>query len=225
MTFLEIMTELERVGTEKSRAIYALHGATGSYFGVSPAQFARLQKKIKTDHALAIELWNSGNIDAHIFATMIIDKNSVDDKLIDSWVKDIRYFALADAFVSGVVAPSLFSNPKMYSWITSNAEYIRRCGYTLLALLAGKNESLSDDEFIRHLHVIGKEIQLMENRARQAMYEALIAIGKRNKLLNMEAMIVASQVGPVYIEHGDKKIKASHAMEILADKKLRATLL
>lgn len=225
MTFLEIMTELERVGTEKLRASYALHGATGSYFGVSPAQFARLQKKIKTDHALAIELWNSGNIDAQIFATMIIDKNSVDEKLIDSWVKDIRYFALADALVHNVVIPSSFITSKMNAWTASNEEYVRRCGYTIMALLAGKNESLSDDEFIRRLHVIGKEIQLMENRARQAMYEALIAIGKRNKLLNMEAMIVASQTGPVYIEHGDKKIKASHAMEILADKKLRAMLL
>lgn len=225
MTFQEIMTELERVGTEKLRASYVLHGATGSYFGVSPAQFLRLQKKVKTDHALAIELWSTGNIDAQILATMIVDKSAVDERLIDRWVGDIRYYALADAFVSNVVFPSPFITPKMNEWIASNEEYVRRCGYTILMLLAGKEESLSDEEFIRHLHVIGKEIQLMENRARQAMYDALIAIGKRNKSLNMEAMIVASQTGPVYIEHGDKKIKAAHAMEILADKKLRATLI
>lgn len=224
MTFQEAMTELERVGTEKLRASYAVHGATGNYFGVSPAQLARLQKKIRTDHALAIALWDSGNIDAQILAAMVADQKAVDDKFVDQWVKGIRYYAVADAFVSHIVVPSPFMKEKMNVWIASNEEYIRRCGYALLAMLAGEKESLSDEVFIRHLHVIGKEIQLMENRARQAMYDALIAIGKRNKLLNMEAMIVASQVGPVYIEHGDKKLKSSHAMEILADKKLRATL-
>lgn len=225
MTFPEIITELERVGTEKIQANYTAHGAVGKFFGVSSAQLSRLQKKIKTDHALAFELWNSGNIDAQILATMIVDKNSVDEKLLDGWAREIRYYALADAFVSNVVASSSFRITKMNAWMVSSEEYVRRCGYLILACIAEEKESLSDDEFIRHLHAIGKEIQLMENRARQAMYDALIAIGKRNKLLNMEAMIVASQIGPVYIEHGDKKLKASHAMEILADKKLRATLL
>jgi 3-methyladenine DNA glycosylase AlkD len=218
------MTELERVGTEKLRASYALHGATGNYFGVSSAQFARLQKKLKSDHALAIELWASGNIDAQLLATMIVDMNSVDEELIDSWVMSIRYYAVADSFVDLIIFPSPWQRKKMNSWIRSNEEYVRRCGYRIMAHTAGESESLTNEEFIEHLHVIGKEIQLMENRSRQAMYDALIAIGKRNKVLNMEAMIVASQVGPVYIEHGDKKLKATHAMEILADKKLRATL-
>lgn len=224
MTCAEVMAELERVGTDKIRSNYVLHGAAGHYFGVSAAQFDRLKKKIGTDHALALELWNSQNIDAQILATRIVDKNVVDEKLVDSWAGNIFYYSLADSFVSNVVATSPFMQVKMTAWITSSAEYIRRCGYMILVLIAQQKESITDDEFIQHLHVIGKEIQLMENRARQAMYDALIAIGKRNKLLNMEAMIVASQIGPVYIEHGEKKLKASHAMEILADKKLRATL-
>jgi 3-methyladenine DNA glycosylase AlkD len=218
------MTELERVGLEKLRAAYALHGATGSYFGVSPAQFKRLKKKIETDQSLALELWNSNNIDAQIFATMVIDLKAIDEILIDEWIKSIHYYALADEFVGNVVAPSPFAKTKMLQWMRSDEEYTKRCGYTILNHIAREKNSLTDDEFIQHLHVIGKEIQMMENRARQAMYDALITIGKRNKLLNMEAMIVASQTGPVYIEHGEKKLKASHAMEILADKKLRESL-
>ncbi|MBL7993776.1 DNA alkylation repair protein [bacterium] len=218
------MTELERVGSEKLRTAYALHGASGSYFGVSPAQFKRFKKKIGTDQRLALELWNSNNIDAQMLATMIVDLKTIDEILIDEWIKKIHYYALADEFVGNVVVPSPFANIKMLQWMRSNEEYIKRCGYTILAHMAGVTDSLTDDEFIQHLHVIGREIQMMENRARQAMYDALIAIGKRNKLLNMEAMIVASQTGPVYIEHGEKKLKATHAMEILADKKLRESL-
>ena len=218
------MAELERVGTEKLRTAYVLHGATGNYFGVSTAQFKRLKKKIGSDQRLALELWNSNNIDAQILATMIVDLKTIDEILIDEWIKMIHYYAVADEFVGNVVVPSPFAKIKMLQWMRSDEEYIKRCGYTLLEQIAHESDSLTDDEFIQHLHVIGKEIQLMENRARQAMYDALIAIGKRNKLLNMEAMIVASQIGPVYIEHGDKKLKASHAMEILADKKLRESL-
>ncbi|KAB2880232.1 DNA alkylation repair protein [bacterium] len=218
------MAALERVGTEKLRAAYVLHGATGNYFGVSTAQFKRLKKKIGSDQRLALELWKSNNIDAQILATMIVEQNAINESLMDDWITRIHYYAVADEFVGNVVALSSFAKLKMLQWINSNEEYVRRCGYTVMSYIAHEKESLSDDEFIQHLHAIGKEIQLMENRARQAMYEALIAIGQRNKLLNMEAMIVASQIGPVYIEHGDKKLKASHAMEILADKKLRESL-
>ncbi len=224
MTLQEIMLELEKAGTEKLRQTYALHGAKENYFGVSPAQFNRLKKKIGVDHTLAGELWNTRNTDAQILATMISDSDALDEDRIDRWVKDIKYYSVADSFVDLIVAPSKWSQKKMNAWIRMEDEYVRRCGYRIMTKLAELKESLTNDAFIEHLHVIGKEIQLMENRARQAMYEALIAIGKRNKVLNMEAMIVASQVGPVYIEHGEKKLKASHAMEILADKKLRATL-
>ena len=42
-------------------------------FGVSFATLGAMTKRIKRDHPLALQLWSTGNLDARVFATMIVD--------------------------------------------------------------------------------------------------------------------------------------------------------
>ena len=73
MTLRETMKALEKAGTAQTRKIYGRHGVTGPMYGVSYATLGQLKKKIKTDHALAEQLWATGNHDARILATMVAD--------------------------------------------------------------------------------------------------------------------------------------------------------
>src|ERR1700752_3121875 len=89
MTFTEAMAELQSLGTEQNRKIYQRHGSGPNLFGVSFANFGKLKKKLKVDHALALELWASGNFDARTLALMIADPSKVTGKLAEEWVKDV----------------------------------------------------------------------------------------------------------------------------------------
>ena len=62
----EVMRELEAAGSEQTRRIYARHGVTTPMFGVSYAVLRELQKRIRTDHGLALDLWATGNHDARV---------------------------------------------------------------------------------------------------------------------------------------------------------------
>lgn len=64
MTARELLKELETLGNEQTRKTYKRHGVGDNAFGVSYAQLGKLQKKIKTDHELALSLWASGVHDA-----------------------------------------------------------------------------------------------------------------------------------------------------------------
>ena len=78
LEFETVIQELEELGTEQNRKIYRRHGVREDLFGVSFGNIRKLQKKIKTDHSLARELWATGNHDARILATMVADPNIIE---------------------------------------------------------------------------------------------------------------------------------------------------
>jgi 3-methyladenine DNA glycosylase AlkD len=60
MTLSEILKQLKTLGNEKMRAQNAEHGAGDNQFGVSLDDIRALAKKIRTDHPLALSLWETG---------------------------------------------------------------------------------------------------------------------------------------------------------------------
>ena len=89
MKLREAMDKLKSMGTARNRKIYARHGVGQKQFGVSWANLGKLKKTIKTNHALAVQLWKTANHDARILATMIADPKMVDSKLLEMWAKDL----------------------------------------------------------------------------------------------------------------------------------------
>jgi hypothetical protein len=53
MTCADVLKELEALGTAQNRKVYARHGVGDKMFGVSFANLAKLQRKIKTDQTIA----------------------------------------------------------------------------------------------------------------------------------------------------------------------------
>src|SRR5579863_8795596 len=97
MDLAETMKLLEAAGSEQTRKTYRRHGVSGPQFGVSYATIKPLAKKIKTDHTLAAQLWDTGNHDARILATMIADPKAATAKQIDQWAKALDNYVLTDA--------------------------------------------------------------------------------------------------------------------------------
>jgi 3-methyladenine DNA glycosylase AlkD len=210
MTFAETMRKLESLGTEQNRKVYRRHGAGESLSGVSFADLNKLRKTIRTDHALALELWKSGNTDARTLATMIADPNRVTAAELDAWMQDIQYYMLADLF-SGYVFCTRFAEVKMRQWMASSDDYAGQTGWNLLGRMAMQEEGTPDEFFAKHLETIEKKIHLSKNRTRHAMNGALIAIGIRNPKLEKLALAAAARIGKVKVDHGETGCKSPDA--------------
>jgi 3-methyladenine DNA glycosylase AlkD len=181
---------------------------------VSYANLNALKKKIKTDHALALELWRSGNHDARVLAAMVADPSEIKGATLDAWVEDLDNYVITDAFSSlACRTPHILS--KMKKWTKSKGEWISRTGWALLAGLSQRDESLPDGFFAEYLAVIEADIHNSKNRVRDAMNSAVINIGIRNGNLEKKAIAAARRIGKVEVDHGETSCKTPDALEYI----------
>ena len=97
MNLKEALAKLEALGDEKRRAWNAKQGlGKMKQFGVETGKIRALAKKIKTDHALALELWKTGNIDAQLLAILLMKPKSLSAAELDKMVRAARFAWVAD---------------------------------------------------------------------------------------------------------------------------------
>ncbi len=211
MTYKHVMAELKKLGKPSTVKTYERHGAGDNVFGVSYADFYKLQKKIKVDHELARKLWDSGNTDARTLATMIADPQECCARLLDGWLKGTSYRLLVDA-VAGVTARSPVAEKQMEKWMKSKKEDPRQAGYSVLAGRLCRDLPVSDASCKGYLKTIEKEIHGSPNWARYSMNNALIAIGIYKPSLTKAAIAAAKRIGKVEVDHGDTSCKTPDAV-------------
>ncbi|XXS85730.1 DNA alkylation repair protein [Sorangium sp. So ce176] len=212
MDFTEVMSELERLGTEQNRKVYRRHGATDPLFGVSFAHMNALTKRIKRDHELAEALWATGNSDARSLAAAIADPGRFTRERLEAWLDGLRSPLLIDLFVKHIALKTPFARDAMERWTASDDEWIGRAGWTLAGALAAEDPSLPDSVFEERLSAIEASIHRAKNRAREAMNSALICIGARSEPLRGKALTAARRVGRVEVDHGETACKTPDAI-------------
>ncbi len=209
MTSEQVLSRLKRAGTAQNRKVYARHGVQGPQFGVSYAELGKLAREIKIDTDLAVALWESGNHDARILATMIIDPADCSASRLDAWVREIDNYPLTDAF-SRLVAQTGFVLRKADQWSRNQGDFIGQAGWNLIGALA-TDERCSDKWLETRLGEIEETIATRSNRTRHAMNGALICIGIARSKLRDHALRVAAAISPVEVDHGETGCKTPDA--------------
>ncbi|MFN8563601.1 MAG: DNA alkylation repair protein [Anaerolineae bacterium] len=219
-TDTEILHELAALGTEQNRKIFGRHGVGANMYGVSYANLGALKKRLKTDHALALRLWASGNHDARVLALMIADPQQIDSATLDSWVQELDNYVIVDAF-SSFIGSSPLARQKAEQWIESDDEWTGDAGWSLIGQLALKDSSLPDAYFEPYLARIERDLHGSKNRVRHAMNNAVIAIGVRSDVLEAEAVAAAGRIGKVVVDHGKTDCKTPDAIAYIAKTRAR----
>jgi 3-methyladenine DNA glycosylase AlkD len=210
MTLTELLAQLEACGTAQNRKVYARHGAAGEMFGVSYANLYALQKKLKTNQPLAQQLWETGNYDARMLATLIADPAALSEKQAESWVKEVDCYPLADA-CGKLLARAPYAPQKVEQWHKSQNEWIASAGWNLLANLALLEHALPDSFFTPYLDLIEQGIHQQRNRVRHEMNGALIGIGVGCQTLEPRCLAIAQTIGKIVVDHGQTSCKTPDA--------------
>ena len=211
ITAREALKVLKSKGTAQNVKVYRRHGAGEDLYGVSFADLRKLAKRIGKDNDLALRLWDSGNIDARILATMIADPSQLKPSTVNNWIRDVHYYVLSDQLAE-LISESPIALSKMEQLMASPKEYYRACGYAVLTSALKKGVDIPDDDCRRHLKAIEAQIHSSPNRARYAMNDALIAIGIHKPPLTAEAKAAAARIGKVVVDHGETACKTPDAV-------------
>ncbi len=209
MDFQEVMTELEAVGNEQTKKTLIKHGAREPFFGVKVSDLKKIVKKIKKDHNLSLELYNSGNSDAMYLAGLISDENQITKEQLNDWAEKAYWYYISEFTVPWVAAESNYGWELALEWIESDTENIASCGWaTLRSLTEVKpDEDLNIDAFSALLDRVKKEIQSASNRVRYTMNGFVIAVGSYISGLTQKAIKTGEIIGTVEVDMGGTACK------------------
>jgi len=222
MTTEQIMKELEKKGSESIRKIFLNHGAKGPMFGVKVGDLKVIQKKVKKDHQLAMELFGTGIYDAMYLAGLIADESKMSKKDIQQWAEKSPSHGISEYTVAWVAAESDYGWELGIKWIDSPKETIASSGWnTLSGVIAMKPDNELDIALIKKLlQRIVKEIHSAPNRVRYTMNGFVIGVGGYIKELTKEAIEVSKKIGDVYVDMGGTACKVPSAPDYI--KKMEA---
>jgi len=215
MNAQEILTTLKKLGKPQTAAIYKRYQSGDNVCGVLTSEIAKLQKKIKVDHALALELWKTGNAEARILALQVADPEKLTRADADGLLKDgpVRFVGY---YLSGLVGRSPIAEETMRAWMKSPDEFAREMGYGILGVrLKDDADSVTDADAEKVLATIEKHIHRSPNWARYAMNGAVISIGVFKPALRKKAIEAAKRIGKVEVDHGETYCKTPDAVAYL----------
>jgi 3-methyladenine DNA glycosylase AlkD len=131
MTLEETLTQLKALGTDKMRAQNSKNGAGENQFGVRLGDLRVLAKKIKKNHALALALWETGNVDARLLATLLIKPKTLSADEMDRMVRSVTFVQVADWLNSYVVKHHPDKETLRQGWMATDDPMAARAGWTL----------------------------------------------------------------------------------------------
>ena len=201
-----VMAELEAAGTAQNRKVYARHGAADPMFGVSYAELGKIAKSIKTDHALARQLWDSGNHDARVLALRVADPAALNGSLASRWLGDVDNYILAEG-LGGLCAQTPHARELSDAWRDSSAEWTASTGWFIVTCTAEDPGIWSVGELRALVRQIEAEIDGRPNRVRHEMNGAMIVMALRDGNLRRSVLAAAARMGPVKVDHGQTGCK------------------
>ncbi len=215
MNIEDILATFKALGKPQTAAIYQRYDSGDRVHGVLTSEIAKIARKIRIDHALAVALWNTGHAEARILALLVADPAKISAADADALLKGgpVRFLG---CYLADLVARSPIADTTMRTWMASPEEFSREMGYAIAGVrLKDDPESISDADALEMLATIEQEIHGSPNWARYAMNGAVISIGVFKPVLREQAVAAARRIGKVAVDHGQTSCKTPEAVSYI----------
>jgi 3-methyladenine DNA glycosylase AlkD len=198
------------------------HGAKEPFFGTRIQDMKPIQKRIKKNYQLALDLYATGISDAMYLAGLIADETQMTKADLQKWLDGAYWYMISEFTVPWVASEGPHGWELAQKWIASKDEKTAACGWTTISnLIAVKpDEELDFDALQKLLDRVRKTIHLQPNRVRAAMNNFVIACGGYLRPLTAQAQAAAKEIGVVEVDMGDTSCKTPFAPEYI--KKMHA---
>ena len=193
MTLKETLRQLKSLGSAKVRAQNAKSGAGDNQFGVSLGDIRSVAKKIRTDHALALSLWETGNVEAQFLATLVVEPEKLSSAEMDRMVRSISFVRVADWLNSYVVAKHPEKEVLRGEWMAADDRWAARSGWHLTAERVTKDRDGLDLPGL--LDRIESEMAEAEPEVQWTMNNTLAGIGIHMPKLRKRAIASGEKLG------------------------------
>ena len=190
MTAKAILAEIKPLGRDSYKKVLLNHGVKEPCFGVKVEDLKKVQRRIKMDYRLALDLYDTGVYDAMYLAGLIADDARMTRKDLQNWLSKAYCGALTGSTVPSVAAGSPHGREVALKWIESPKELVAAAGWATLANLVSIRDDTELDvaELKGLLQRVQQTIHQSPNKVRYQMNGFVIAVGTYVRALTDTAL-------------------------------------
>jgi 3-methyladenine DNA glycosylase AlkD len=223
MSATSVLAWLEAHGTQRTIDGMARYGIEAKHaFGVTMAMLLSLAKRLGTDQALSLALWESNWYEARLLATLIGDPQQVTRRQMDGWAAGFENWGDCDTACFKLFDRSPHAWSRATAWAASRRELVRRGGFVLMACLALHDKTAADDRFLPLLPLIEEGARDERPLVAKGISWALRSIGRRNLALHAASIDVARRLSTS--DQSPCRWVGKDALRELSSAKVRAQL-
>ncbi len=217
MTSPDILKQLQSLGLESIKKVLLKHSIKEPLYGVKIEELQKIRKKVKEDHALSLELYDSGIYDAMYLAGLIAEPGKMSVKELQKWAKQANAPVLRESTVAWVSAESKHGMEVALEWIKSENEGIASTGWATLSGIVSitQDKELDIPLLKKLLEQAAQRIHKSPNRVKLTMNSFVIAVGIHVRELNELAKQTAKKIGKVTADMGDTACKVPSSVEYI----------
>src|SRR5262245_41101711 len=196
----QILAEMKPLGSESyKKMLVTNYNVKEPCFGVKIGDLKKIQKRIKKDYQLALDLYETGIYDAMYLAGLIADDAKMTKKDLQRWVDRATNCAVCSYTVPWVAASGSHGRELALKWIESKKPHVATAGWaTLVSFVAiTPDDHLDMAELRTLLKRVEKDIHNEPNDVRYMMNNFVIALGTYVKPLGDLALKAAEKIGEV----------------------------
>ncbi|HLK15329.1 MAG TPA: DNA alkylation repair protein [Fimbriimonadaceae bacterium] len=215
----DVIEELRGLGSPSIKKVLLNHGAREPFFGVKISDLKPIEKRLKPNCKLALELYATGISDAMYLAGLITDDKMMTRDDLQSWVDAAYWSLLSESTVPWVAAGSDHGRDLAVAWIESPVETTACAGWLTFSTLTliRPDAELDLPEYAALLERVRTSIHEQPNRVRYSMNGFVIACGSNVKALTDLAAECAAEIGEVRVMMGDTACKVPFAPDCIAE--------
>lgn len=192
-TVKQVLGQLKALGTDKVRAQNVKAGAGDNQYGVALGDIRTLAKKLKTNHLLALELWDTGNADAQFLATLLMQPRKLPVRDLDRLVRSVSFVRVADWLNAYIVRQHPEKELLRQAWLKDGDRWAARSGWDLTAERVGKAPDGLDLPGL--LDRLEEEMAGAEPEVQWTMNNTLAGIGIHFPKLRTRAVAIGEKLG------------------------------
>jgi 3-methyladenine DNA glycosylase AlkD len=224
MTSKEILQQLKEMGSPTTKNTLMKHGAREPFYGVKVEDLKKIQKKVKSDTSLALELYESGNSDAMYLAGLIANGAEMKEDQLDHWADKAYWYMISEYTVPWVTSEHPEAWKIGLKWIKDDKEHIASSGWSTLAAVVSMTPSPDLETIKKLLKKIEQSIHQAPNRVRYTMNGFIINVGAYIPELSEEAKKTGTSIGKIFVDMGGTACKVPYAPEYIEKSIARGSL-
>lgn len=198
MTLDEALARLESLGSERMREQYAKDsayspGVTGPQYGVKLGDIRAVAKAAKTDHPLALQLWETGYLEARLLAILIMKPKLLSADELDRLVRSNETVQVSDWLNSYIVKAHPEKEALRLRWMEASEPIAARAGWSLTAERIAKSPEGIDIPAL--LDRIERDMPTAHRLPQWTMNNSLAAIGINHPAYRERALAIGETLG------------------------------